>query len=214
MTYFDTISNLHGPAVRCGIHDKSLHGKKFNIEDSIKFGDEILREVRSNRQSLSVAEICGIVAWTTVMMTDIIQDVVKAEPTGRAKIVMTILGKGREQTAKHKFDNNRYASEIKKISEVAKAIKKSFPKSNDLVDLFSNMAQNTLGLIDFSETATESRESIAQSQTTAEKNLAKLLKSLNDINNKIYDDFLSDDEGSGKRGKVYSSQPGIRSNLP
>ncbi|MCX7102369.1 MAG: hypothetical protein NTX38_13045, partial [Methylobacter sp.] len=106
--------SIYGPAVRSGVHDKSLNGKKYAINDCIQLGTEVLREIQSNKKTMSIVEVTGVLTWTTLIMTDIIQDIVKVDPTGRTKILMSVFDKAKKEASKDKFTGNRYKSSIDK----------------------------------------------------------------------------------------------------
>ncbi len=189
--------SLYGPAVRSGVHDKSLNGKKYAIKDCIELGTEVLREIKSNQNKMPFVEVAGVLTWTTLIMTDIIQDIVKVDPTGNSKIVMSILDKVKKETSKNKFTGNRYKSDIDKIDKATDALKKVVPKASDVINVFADLAKNSLGLMDFAQSSSETKASLNQAQLTAEMNLSKMIHKLREIEAKIADDALNDDGNTG-----------------
>lgn len=213
MSFIDQITALQGPAIRSGVHDKSLQRKQFAIKDSIALGNEVLREISSNRQMLSNVELAGVISWTTVMVTDIIQDAVKVEPTGRAKMVLFILDKAKGQLP-DKFAGNRYKNELKAIDTTVKVLTAAHPRLGDLAKVFGNMAKNTYGLMDFAQSSKDAKAGNEQQKKTMEASLRKMLEKLKEIECRIYDDARSDDGQSGKSATVRQSTQLPKARLP
>lgn len=199
---------VRAAAVRSGTHDKSLQQKRYVIQDAVRFGKEMLSEISRNREKLTLVELAGVVSWTTVIVTDIIEDTVTVEPTGRAKLVMDILKKVKGKLP-DKFEGNRYGKELERIDQAAKVLKAASPKKlQSVVDVFANLAKNTYGLADFMQSSGELKAANAQQKKTLEDSLRKMIGKLREIDARIADDALSDD-GQGNGGPVVrqSMQP-------
>ena len=197
----DSFLTIIQPAyIRCGLHDKSLQRKQASIQDSIDLIAEVSREIASQKDTLNVVGIAGIVSWTAIIVTDLIQDTVDVVPNPRQKILFFILGKAKESADKHKFDGNPYKGEIEKIDKASKALKDLIPKKQKelqlTVKVFSNLAKNSVGFMGYLKTQEEAQKSVNQSLSAALRQLAKLQKSLEDINALIADDARTDDSGA------------------
>jgi hypothetical protein len=206
--------SIYGPAIRSGVHDKSLNGKKYAINDCIQLGTEVLREIQSNKKTMSIVEVTGVLTWTTIIMTDIIQDIVKVDPTGRTKILMSVFDKAKKEASKDKFTGNRYKSSIDKIDMATKALKKLAPKAEDVINVFADLAKNSLGLMDFAQSSAETKVSLNQAQLNAEKNLSKMIHKLKEIEIKIADDALNDDGNSSNNSVNFTPSNTTAYRLP
>ncbi|MCX7102914.1 MAG: hypothetical protein NTX38_15890, partial [Methylobacter sp.] len=90
----------------------------------------------------------------------------------------------------------RYKSSIDKIDMATKALKKLAPKAEDVINVFADLAKNSLGLMDFAQSSSETKVSLNQAQLNADKNLSKMIHKLKEIEIKIADDALNDDGNS------------------
>lgn len=201
MSYINQLLTVQRAAVRCGVQDKSLNQKRFAIKDAIAFGEQIQNEIEHNRQMLQLVEIAAALTWTIVIMTDIIQDAVKVEPTGRAKVVMFLLDKVRDKTAGSKFDGNRYNRELDGIDKMVEALKLAAPGGEDVINVFGNLAKNSLGLTDAIQSSAENKLSSDSQRRQMATSLQRLLKQLREVEAKMRDDALSDD-GAGEARRM------------
>lgn len=196
--------NLHGPFVRSGLQDKTLHDKRVQIKDALNFTIEVRREISAQSKWLNAVNIAGVVSWWALMVTDIIQNCVKVTGVGNMKVVLMLLDKVKQQANKHKFDGARYKTEVEKIELVRKELKKVLPKQGqELADLFADMAEDWLGLAGFMEEADASRSSLEQSIRSSIATVAKMEALLRKIDAQIADDALTDStetNGSPTRG--------------
>lgn len=199
-TAFDLLTpSVNGPAVRCGLHDKTLREKQLQIQDALKFSQEMERELSNKTVWLDATTAAGVVAWSAVIVTDIIRNTVKVAPKGGQKILMDLLDRAHKSAGKRKFDGARYAQEIKHIEEAKKALRDALPPgAKDLADLFGDMATDSLGLAGFMEDATDTRKSHDQSLRTARASVARMTAALRKIEARIADDARTDDGGAGQ----------------
>jgi hypothetical protein len=209
-TYTDLLTpSVYGPAVRCGLRDKSLREKQVNLQDGLKFLQEMERELSNKTVWLDAMTAAGIVAWTAVIVTDIIRNTVKVAPKGGQKIIMDLLDKAHKQAGKHKFDGARYAEEIKRIQQAKDALKQVLPPgAKDLADLFADMAADSLGMAGFTEDATDVKKTHEQSIRTARANVRRMAATLRKIEARIADDARTD-EGSASQPQVRQSTPPV-----
>lgn len=203
MGYFEQITTVNRAAVRCGTHDKSLHDKKFILQDAADFTQQVISEIDTNETKLELLEIAGILTWTTVIVTDIIQDATQVTPTGKGqKIALGFLEKMRQGAAKEKFNGNRYKQEIDRIDQVGKVLKEGWPGGKDVINTFTNLAKNTYGLADNIESSAELRQSNVHQKRLMTRQLKALLKQLRQIEQEIRDDSLTDDGQTGVRMSI------------
>lgn len=201
-------NGLRRPAIRCGLQDKTLQGKKLVLEDAIAFLNQVEREVASTSTTVDILSVAGIVAWSAVITTDIIRNAVKVTPTGNAKILTSVLDEVHKQASKRKFDGNRYGKEIKKVDELVKALRHRVPKhSHGLVDVFGELAKNSIAMMGFAADAKDTKASVEQSRKNALNQLNKLKESLKKLDEKIAYEAQSDDEGASKSPRENMSQP-------
>lgn len=198
MGFVDEKLVVHAAAVRSGVHDKSLHSKRAVIQDAVRFGEEVQREIESNRETLGLVELAGVVSWTTLIVTDIIEDTVTVVPKGQAKLVMDLLKKAKGKLP-DRFEGNRYRDQIKRVDQVAKGLKAVSPKPlQSVVDVFANLVKNNYGLVDFVQSSGELKAANAQQKKTMEASLRQMISKLREIDRRIADDALSDDgQGNG-----------------
>ena len=209
------VQSIRVSTVRCGLHDKSLQEKKLQIDDAIKFLNELEREVSSQEKWLDPVSIAGILAWSAILVTDIIRNTVKIAPKGGHQLVMKLLDDAHKKASGQKFDGTRYEKEVKYIDEAMGVLRKVVPKEfESLVNLFGDMAKDSLGLAGHIEDSDETKKVMKKSAKTVQKNLSKMKEVLKKIEAKIADDAKSDDEGFGlKAEQVTSSRPPSVSSL-
>jgi len=203
MSYIEQITTINRAAIRCGTHDKSLQQKKFVLKDAVDFSREVLKEIESDRSKLQVVELAGILTWTTLIVTDIIQDATRVTPTGRASaIALKFLEQLRGKTASLKFEHNRYKVELERIDDISEALKALWPAGESVINTFANLARNSYGLVDHMQSSEETKLSNDQQRRMMIKRLRDLQQQLSKIEQKIRDDSLSDDGQSGPRMSI------------
>jgi hypothetical protein len=197
----DVLARLQPQAVRCGLHDKRLLGEEKTIEELIKFNNDQLDEVTSDAGKLQLNEIGGMVAYGSLVIADVLTDVVKGEAKPKTPgmgAAFWALDKIRDYVGKDLYKGNKYQRQVEWIELVKKQTEEHIESDEVRLAYIAvmDLAKNSYAFLGFLEDSQDASGTMDQNKRQIIRTLAAMSAALERVKRKIADDARNDDEGT------------------